>query len=144
MKTDAGFTLNIGTAHDDISQIISISEIENVMFSGNNIDTIKNVHLWMNTERGDVFRLGQLEQDTIETIDMGGGNNYVEVAKGTITLTGGSGDDTVRVGTAGENQNAPIVTLSLGNRNNTVTLYAGQADITTGAGADDIRVLQDR
>ena len=143
VKTDTGYTLNIGTAHDDISQIISLSEIENIMFSGNDIDTIENVHLWMNTERGDVFRLGQLEQDTVEIIDMGGGNNYAEVAKGTITLTGGSGDDTVRVGTAGNNQSAPNVTLSLGNGDNTVTLFAGQADITTGTGADDIRVLQD-
>ena len=143
VKTDAGFTLNLGTAHDDISQIISLSEIENIMFSENDIDTIENVHLWMNTERGDVFRLGQLDQDTVEAIDMGGGNNYAEVAKGSITLTGGSGDDTVRVGTAGENQSAPDVTLCLGNGNNTVTLYAGQADITTGAGADNIRVLQD-
>ena len=143
VKTDAGYTLNIGTAHDNISQSITISGIEQVAFSGNEIDTIENVHLWMNTERGDVFRLGQLEQGTVETINMGGGNNYAEVAKGTITLTGGSGDDTVRVGSAGENETAPNATLNLGNGNNTVTLYAGQADITTGAGVDDIRVLQD-
>ena len=143
VKTDAGYTLNIGTAHDDISQTIAISDIEQVAFSGNDIDTIENVHLWMNTQRGDVFRLGYLEQDTVDTIEMGGGNNYAEVEKGTITLTGGSGDDTVRVGTAGENEGAPTATLDLGDGNNTVTLYAGQAHITTGAGADDIRVLQD-
>ena len=104
VKTDAGYTLNIGTAHDNISQSITISGIEQVAFSGNDMDTIENVHLWMNTERGDVFRLGQLEQGTVETINMGGGNNYAEVEKGTITLTGGSGDDTVRVGSAGENE----------------------------------------
>jgi len=143
VKTDAGYTLNIGTTHDDISRSITISGIEQIAFSGKDIDTIENVHLWMNTERGDVFRLGQLEQNTVETINMGGGNNYAEVTKGTITLTGGSGDDTVRVGSAGENETAPNATLNLGNGNNTVTLYAGQADITTGAGADDIRVLQD-
>ena len=79
------------------------------------MDTIENVHLWMNTERGDVFRLGQLEQGTVETINMGGGNNYAEVAKGTITLTGDE-DDTVRVGSAGENETAPNATLNLGNR----------------------------
>ena len=143
MKTDAGYTLNIGTAHDDISQTIAISDIEQVAFSGNDIDTIENVHLWMNTQHGDVFRLGYLEQDTVDTIEMGGGNNYAEVENGTITLTGGSGDDTVRVGTAGENEGSPTATLNLGDGNNTVTLYAGQAHITTGAGTDDIRVLQD-
>ena len=111
VKTDAGYALNIGTAHDDISQTIAISDIEQVAFSGNDIDTIENVHLWMNTERGDVFRLGQWEQDTVEIINMGGGDNYAEVATGTITLTGGSGDDTVRVGSADENETAPNATL---------------------------------
>ena len=113
VKTDAGYTLNIGTAHDDISQSITISGVEQIAFSGNDFDTIENVHLWMNTERGDVFRLGQLEEGTVETINMGGGNNYAEVAKGTITLTGGSGDDTVRVGSAGENETSPKATMNL-------------------------------
>jgi len=102
VKTDTGYTLNFGTAHDDMSQTISMSGIEQVAFSGNDIDTIENVHLWMNTERGDVFRLGPLEQNIVETIKMGGGNNYAEVAKGTVTLTGGSGDDAAQVGTAGK------------------------------------------
>ena len=142
VKTDTGYTLNFGTAYDDISQTISISGIEQVAFSGNDIDTIENVHLWMNTERGDVFRLGHLEQDTVETIELGGGNNYAEVEKGTITLTSGSGDDTVRVGTAGENEGAPIATLNLGDGNDTIQTGAGNDTVSSGTGDDIITNIQ--
>lgn len=54
IKTDTGYSLNIGAAHNKIAQTISISELEQIKFSQDDIDSIENVHLWMNTKRGDV------------------------------------------------------------------------------------------
>lgn len=50
--------------------MISISEVEQIKFSQDNIDSIENVHLCMNTKRGDVYRFGFLDRDAVETINM--------------------------------------------------------------------------
>jgi len=138
-STAAGYTLNIGTAYDAISQTIFLSGIEKIHFSGDDIDTVENVHLWMNTERGDVFRLNHLEQGSIATFNMGSGDNYAEISKGRVTLNGGSGKDEVRVGTNDGVQTQLHATLNLSDGDNIVTVYSGQAHVTTGSGSDTIQ-----
>ena len=142
-KTTDGYAINIGPDYDQISHSITLLKTEFIQFSVEITDKIENVFDWMNTERGDVFRLDNLDQTANQTVNMGDGDNYAEITQGNFTLIGGNGDDTVFVGSAQSTTTQPKANLTLGDGANSVSVYSGIAEIQTGRGEDTISVLSD-
>lgn len=117
--TDAGKTLNFSGGNDKL-------EVQ----SGGDISTITTIT--MGSGSGSVTLKDGAKADKLATINLGDGNNNLDLgisgAANGITVSGGSGTDTIKVSGAGK-----ITTLNAGANNTDITLEKGGSISTINA-----------